>query len=377
MNSLDQLLQAILDDTVEVLDAQRGCIVLADEAEDLNLQAISFSKQSRCSNRVFSRTLSQHCFKNGKSLLCRNVNFDRELQQACSISSGAMASIICVLLRSPRKRLGVLHLDRGPLQEPFTPEDFHLADAIAASMSYGIENAQLAENQRALFIHTVTALSQAVEMRDQYTGNHTQRVTQYSLMLAHELALPPVEQQHIQIGTPLHDIGKIAIDDAILRKPGKLTAEEYEQMKLHVVKGAAILEPIPGMKAMLPIVRHHHERWDGGGYPDGLAGEHIPRLARIVAVADAFDAMTSDRPYRRALPVEAAFQEMVAKSGTHFDPICVEAFLRLRQRVEHALAQPGGAEFLSPVLTDSMMLSEVVRMVGDRSSGAFPTLPRA
>jgi HD-GYP domain-containing protein (c-di-GMP phosphodiesterase class II) len=371
MNSLDQLLQSILDDTVEVLDAQRGSIILADEDGRLDLHAISFSKQPKSSSRVFSRTLALHCYKQGKSLLCRDVAIDQQLQRAGSIAYGSMASIICVLLRSPRKRLGVLHLDRGPLQEAFSQEDFHLADAIAASMSYGIENAQLAENQRALFIHTVTALAQAVEMRDQYTGNHTHRVTQYSLMLAHELKLSPAELQHIQIGTPLHDIGKIAIDDAILRKPGKLTAAEYEQMKSHVLKGVAILEPIPGMKAMLPIVRHHHERWDGTGYPDGLRGEQIPRLARIVAVADAFDAMTSDRPYRPGMSPEAAFAELAAKSGTHFDPVCVEAFLRLRQRVQHALAQPDDVEFLSPALTDSMMRSEVARLLDEQ-----PRLPR-
>ena len=107
-------------------------------------------------------------------------------------------------------------------------------------------------------------------MRDQYTGDHTQRVTAYALLLAEELKLPATEKYQIQIGTPLHDIGKIGIDDAILRKPGKLTAEEYESMKSHTIKGASILESIRTLRPMIPIVRHHHERWDGTGYPDGL-----------------------------------------------------------------------------------------------------------
>jgi HD-GYP domain-containing protein (c-di-GMP phosphodiesterase class II) len=364
MNSLTELLQSILEDSVAVLDAQRGCIILADEAtERLELHAIAFSKQAMCANKTFSRTLAQHCFSQGKSLLCRDVSIDQELQRASSISYGSMASIICVLLRSPRKRLGVLHLDRGPLQEPFSQDDFQLADAIAASMSYGIENAQLAESQRELFVQTVTALAQAVELRDQYTGNHTQRVTQYSLMLAHELQLPAHEYKQIQIATPLHDIGKIAIDDAILRKPGKLTPAEFEQMKSHVLKGAAILEPIPGMKHMIPIVRNHHERWDGTGYPDRLMGERIPRLARIVAVADAFDAMTSDRPYRRAMSLDTAFGELASKAGIHFDPECAHAFLRLRQRVEMAMAQPAGTPQISESLTDSCMRTEVLRLL--------------
>jgi HD-GYP domain-containing protein (c-di-GMP phosphodiesterase class II) len=363
MDSLSELLQAILDDTVAVLDAQRGCLILADEETGaLDLHAISFSKKPKSCSKTFSRTLAMHCFHQGKSLLCRDVNVDQELLRATSISSGSMASIICVLLRSPRKRLGVLHLDRGPFQEPFSQEDFHLADAIAASMSYGIENAQLAESQRDLFLHTVTALAQAVELRDTYTGNHTQRVTQYSLMLAHELKLSQGEIRHIQVGTPLHDIGKIAIDDAVLRKPGKLTPEEFEQMKSHVVKGAAILGPIPGMKPMLPIVRSHHERWDGEGYPDKLAGDQIPLFARIVAVADAFDAMTSDRPYRPAMPMEKAFAELAKHSGAHFDPLCAQAFLRMRPRVEAALAVPVDPPLLSS-MTDSMMKAEVIRLL--------------
>jgi HD-GYP domain-containing protein (c-di-GMP phosphodiesterase class II) len=248
-----------------------------------------------------------------------------------------MSSVICALLRSPRKQLGVLHLDRGPLQEPFTQQDLLLADALAASVSAGIETAQLLEMQRALFLHTVTALARTVELRDQYTGNHTQRVTDYALMLANALHFSPTEVQEIQIGSPLHDIGKIGIDDAILRKPGKLTAGEFEEMKSHTVKGAAVIESIPDLAAIIPIVRHHHERWDGRGYPDGLGGNTIPRCARVVSLADAFDAMTSDRPYRSALPVDKAFDEVMENAGTHFDPECVEALLTLRPRIEACL----------------------------------------
>src|SRR5205823_3040316 len=138
----------------------------------------------------------------------------------------------------------------------------------------------------------------------------------------------------LQIGTPLHDIGKIGIEDAILRKPGQLTSDEFEHMKLHTVKGAAILEAVPAPKSVIPIARHHHERWDGSGYPDRLAQDCISLVARIVAVADAFDAMTSDRPYRQALPLEHAFAELLTKAGTHFDPACVQAFLALRPQVE-------------------------------------------
>jgi putative nucleotidyltransferase with HDIG domain len=203
----------------------------------------------------------------------------------------------------------------------------------------GIESAQMQEQQRDLFVQVATALAQTVEMRDECTGNHTQRVAAYALMLADELGLSPAERQHVAIGAALHDIGKIAVPDAVLHKPGRLTGDERAEMQGHAAKGAALLENIPGLTPMLPVVRHHHERWDGTGYPDGLAGEAIPRLARVVAVADAFDAMTSDRPYRRALTADEALAELAALAGSHFDPACVEAFLRLRPRIDALLAR--------------------------------------
>ena len=137
----------------------------------------------------------------------------------------------------------------------------------------------------------------------------------------------------IRIGTPLHDIGKIGIDDAILRKPDKLTAEEFEQMKLHTVKGAEIISTVPDLRPILPIVRHHHERWDGRGYPDGLAGEAISPLARVVALADAFDAMTSDRPYRKGMAPAIAFAEIEKQAGRQFDPRFAAAFLSIRDAI--------------------------------------------
>src|SRR5262249_21090406 len=162
-------------------------------------------------------------------------------------------------------------------------------------------------NQRQMFFNTITVLAQAVEMRDTYTGGHTARVTSYSLLLAQHMQLSADDIELLRIGTPLHDVGKIGIDDAILKKPDRLTPEEFEVMKQHTVKGAEILETVPELHAVIPIARSHHERWDGRGYPDGLKGDQTPLLARIVAVADAFDAMTSDRPYRIGMQPEVAF----------------------------------------------------------------------
>jgi putative nucleotidyltransferase with HDIG domain len=190
-----------------------------------------------------------------------------------------------------------------------------------------------------LVLQVVTAMAQAVELRDKYTGGHTQRVTNYALLLAAELGLAPPQKRFLQIGTPLHDIGKIGIDDAILRKTGALNAIEDMAMRAHTVAGAAILETIPELQPILPIVRSHHERWDGTGYPDGLTGEQIPLLARIVAVADAFDAMVSDRPYRYGVTTAEAFAELGDKAGSDFDPVCVQAFLRKRVVIEEMVGQ--------------------------------------
>jgi HD-GYP domain-containing protein (c-di-GMP phosphodiesterase class II) len=357
IDSLDQLLQSILDDTVGVLNAHRGSMILVDEPTGkLQLQAVFAMGGPMGSEKCFSRTLSQRCFDEGQSLLCQNAQEDATV----SIARGTMSSIICALLRTPRKKLGVLHLDRGIMQDPFTQEDFCLADAIAASVSVAIESAQLMKQQQDLSVHTVTALAQAVELRDQYTGGHTQRVTTYALMLAEELKIPPEDQQKLRIGVPLHDIGKIGIDDDILRKAGKLTQAEYEQMKLHTIKGAAILEAIPNMANLLPIVRHHHERWDGNGYPDGLANQQISRLARIVAVADAFDAMTTDRPYRPAMSLDQAFAELSQKAGTHFDPECVAAFLRIRPQIETIREQEDELQQNCDQLTRTFLSKDLV-----------------
>ncbi len=252
---------------------------------------------------------------------------------AKSIAEGTMASVLCVLLRTPRKRLGVLHLDRSPWQKPFTMDELHLADALAANVSAGIECAQLVRKQRDLFLDTITILAQAVEMRDEYTGGHTLRVSTYSILLAQELNMAAQDVELIRIGTPLHDIGKIGIDDAILRKPDRLTPEEFDIMKSHTVKGADIVATVPDLRPIIPIVRSHHERWDGRGYPDGLGGEAISPLARVVALADAFDAMTSDRPYRKGMLPAVAFAEIEKQIGRQFDPTFAAAFLGMQESI--------------------------------------------
>jgi putative nucleotidyltransferase with HDIG domain len=339
----DDLLDSILKDAVSVLDAQRGAIVLAKPPDNkLEIKKIAsgraepratISGRGDATRFPFSQSLAARCFSRGESILCHRVDEDPELAMAKSIAEGTMASVMCVLLRTARRTLGVLHLDRSPWQRPFTMEDLHLADALAANVSAGIECAQLLRKQRDLFLDTITILAQTVELRDPYTGGHTFRVTRYSTLLAEHMQVNPTDMELIRIGTPLHDIGKIGIDDAILRKPDRLTPEEFEIMKSHTVKGDEIIATIADLRPVSPIVRSHHERWDGKGYPDGLGGEAIPPLARIVALADAFDAMTSDRPYRKGMPPAVAFDEIEKQSGKQFDPCLAVAFLEIKDAI--------------------------------------------
>ena len=179
---------------------------------------------------------------------------------------------------------------------------------------------------RRSYTATVRALSNAVEFRDAYTGKHAERVAAYGLEIARRLEMPMIDQPEIEFGFLLHDIGKVAIPDAILHKPDALTESERRLMAQHPLIGAQIIRDIGFLKGAAEIVHHHHERWDGHGYPDGLAGEDIPLAARVFAVADVFDALTTDRPYRHASSLSTAREMITAESGTQFDPRVVEVF---------------------------------------------------
>jgi putative nucleotidyltransferase with HDIG domain len=187
---------------------------------------------------------------------------------------------------------------------------------------------QAAQANRELFIGSLRAFVAAVDAKDPYTRGHSERVAAVSRTVAQKLGLPEEVQHKVWIGALLHDVGKIGVEDRILRKSGVLTPEEYDQMKLHTVMGADILSRIQELKEVIPAVRWHHEAWAGGGYPDGLKGEQIPLLARIVAVADCFDAITTNRPYQQAGTLQFAIETITRLTGKKFDAKVVTAFLR-------------------------------------------------
>ena len=193
-------------------------------------------------------------------------------------------------------------------------------------------NEELADSKELLeksYLESIEVLRRTVEVKDVYTRGHSDRVSEYSLLIGEKLNLPPEQMKTLKIGALFHDIGKIGIPDAILLKTDKLTDDEYSEIKNHPAIGAHILSNASIFADIIPIVKHHHERYDGKGYPARLAGEDIPYLARIVAVADTFDAMTSRRSYRQALDFDYTMNEIERCKGTQFDPAIADVFLEI------------------------------------------------
>ena len=203
---------------------------------------------------------------------------------------------------------------------PFRSDDFRRVETLSSVASGVLARIQLSERLQENFAKTIEALTSAVEARHAETQAHTQRIRDTSLALADAMKLPPDIRRRVQLGAILHDVGKIGIPDAILLKPGPLDEAELTMMRAHPDIGTKLLSGIDFLQPALSVVRHHHERWDGSGYPEGLKGKDIPVEARIVALCDAFDALTSDRPYRPAISVDEACSEISQSAGTHFDP---------------------------------------------------------
>ncbi len=211
----------------------------------------------------------------------------------------------------------------------FDSEDRFILNFLAEKTALNVENMALYDNLKQSFIATLLSLVGALEAKDAYTQQHSKRVTEYSLRIAEHMGCSQEEMEKLESTGPLHDVGKIGIKDNVLNKPGPLTDDEFDMIRAHPLIGVNIVSPLGLAEEELGIVRNHHERWDGNGYPDGLKREGIPFLARILAVADAFDAMSSDRAYRSALPASLCLEELRRNSGSQFDPEVVTAALRV------------------------------------------------
>jgi len=258
-------------------------------------------------------------------------------------------SLICAPLMIKDEIIGTITVVNKLDDGVYSQEELEMLSTIATQASIAIKNAQLYDEQQATYLTTIQALVSAIEASDSYTRGHSERVTRYSMELARKLGLEPARLKIMERAAILHDIGKIGIDISILHKQGKLTAEEIHHLHQHPLIGVHILEPITFLKDVRECIAQHHERHDGCGYPHGLSGDALLIESRILAIADSFDAMTSDRPYRSALPMNMAVRELIDNAGTQFDPALVAHFVELIEqgtfgtinRDEHAESHSG------------------------------------
>ncbi|MDY6856911.1 MAG: HD domain-containing protein [Thermodesulfobacteriota bacterium] len=268
----------------------------------------------------------------GEPLLITDVSKDpRHSRKADERSEFKTRDMLCVPLKIKSKVIGVLEAVNKLDKEAFNNEDLELFKMLANQVAIAIDNAKLYRELQETFLQTAEALADAIEKRDPYTGGHTKRVVNYCMSIIKYIDMDHEEKERIKISAILHDIGKIGIKDIILRKTSELDKEEFEEMKKHPILGQEIMEKVSQLNDVIPGMRYHHERLDGKGYPDGLSGNKIPLVAKIIAVADAFDAMTTDRPYRKALKWETAIDSLKSNSGKQFDWEVVKAFIKSYQ----------------------------------------------
>jgi putative nucleotidyltransferase with HDIG domain len=266
-------------------------------------------------------------FAHGRTATSRNVFADARYEQLAEVArrAGYTAAAAAPIMLD-NFTLGVLVVTY-PGEHDFGPEEVATLERIAGQAAIAISNAKQRESLRRLTHETAIVLADAIESRDPYTGDHCSRLSRFASLTATALELSSTEIETIRLGAALHDVGKIVVPDHILKKPGKLTPDEYAVIKQHCYSGGQICKRVSFLESVYPIVYHHHERFDGRGYPDGIAGHRIPLGARIVAVADAYDAMTSDRTYRKAMPQEEAVAILRDGAASQWDPYIVDKFL--------------------------------------------------
>lgn len=281
----------------------------------------------------------EHIIDNG------NGNGSRELLHRVEEQMQMLSAVACVPAFYQDKLMAVLLLGEKSNRERFGEEELSFFAALASDAAMAIRNAQLfeglkeeAERNRKLFLQTIKVLGSTIEAKDKYTHGHTERVTKMAITIARQMVANGSADfdetffENMYISGLLHDIGKIGVPEAILNKTGKLEEGEFQIMRSHAARGAEIVSHLDLPDGIVFGIRHHHERFDGRGYPDKLKGKDIPPVASVLAVADTFDAMTTDRPYRKGLSKETAITEIQNNAGTQFDPVPVQAFVELWEK---------------------------------------------
>ncbi len=329
---LERLFDLLIKKTAQTLEASTGYILLLDK--DINYLkiggAVGLPAPLPADTRILLQEggISNWVINNCQPLLVRDINGSRQFHRDSPLGF-TRETIICAPLMVKNKPIGTITMANRSDGSSFYQEDLELLSTIAAQASIAINNAQLYQEQQESYLNTVQALVSAIEASDAYTRGHSERVTRYSVKLAAHMGLPQERIKILEQAAVLHDIGKIGIDLALLHKTGKLSSSDISTLQQHPQIGVRILEPIRFLHNVREIIEHHHERFDGKGYPHGLSGGALSLEARILAVADTFDAMTSNRPYRKALSQEVAQQEIRDHSGTQFDPDVAAAFLAI------------------------------------------------
>lgn len=315
----DELLNAIMEKALTELKGETGSLMLLDKnKKELSIKAsVGLSEDIiKTTKTKLGEKIAGKVAQTGKPLLFNKKGKEREIKSA-----------LCVPLSINDEIIGVLSINRLKNIAPFTKYDLSVLSFLANLAAAAIVHANLTAEIKAGYLATVKTLIAAMEAKDHYTRGHSEAVARYATAIAKEFHLDEEEVERIYIAGLLHDIGKIGIKEEILLKPGRLTNEEFEAIKEHPLIGTKILEPASFHKDVITSVSHHHERPDGKGYPYGYKDENIYIGAAIINVADAFDAMTSERPYRSALSIEEAAEELKKNSGTQFNKEVVDKFL--------------------------------------------------
>ena len=326
---LKRVLDEVMDTMIVLMKAERGFLMLKDESGDFRVQIARDSKHHDLTEDVFaiSKSIVREVLEKGKTILTTNAREDPRFEQQASVAAYQLLSIICAPLKVKDNLIGVIYVDNRAQKGIFTDDELALISTFANQAAVAIDNARLfdglqesnAELQEA-YSATLEGWVRALDLRDKETEGHTQRVTVLTEKLAQKMGVTGDELMHLRRGALLHDI---------LLKPAALTHEERVLIQKHPVYAFEMLSPIRFLNPALAIPYCHHEKWDGTGYPRGLSGENIPLAARIFAVIDVWDALVSDRPYRKGLAPSDVKEKIRQDAGTHFDPQVVEAFLNL------------------------------------------------
>jgi len=334
----EALFQNILSSAVSLLETEGGSIYFYDEAR----QSLSFryvittppelAEQLKKFELRLGEGVVGTCALKRESILIEDAQHDKRWYRQTDLFTGYITrNLLTVPMKYYHPDLkedvlvGVLQVVNKK-DGTFLPEDVGVLEMLASQAAILVERNRLYSSLREQFLGTIAALAAAVDARDPYTHGHSMRVAKYSVNLAKALRKSENELFELRLCCLLHDIGKIAIPDHILKKAGRLSEEEFEVMKTHVEEGYKILKSVKLSSEILGGVLHHHERWDGAGYPSGLKGEEIPEFGRILAFADTLDAITTDRPYRKAKTFPEALQEIMKNAGGQFDPSISQIF---------------------------------------------------